>query len=62
MRHRSKISKPLRTDFLANQGQGFFPGDLEKAYQFPWQLDGHGQTVGILEFSSGYSVEDLQSF
>ncbi len=62
VRHRSKWREPRRTDFLANQGQGFFPGDLEKAYQFPWQFDGHGQTLGLLEFSSGYSVEDAQNF
>lgn len=54
--------KPQRTDALANQGQGFFPQDLTRAYQFPAQFDGRGQTIGLLEFSNGYSLSDVAGF
>ena len=47
---------------LANQGQGFFPSDLETAYRFPAQFDGSGQTIGLLEFSNGYSQSDIEGF
>ncbi len=54
--------RPTRTDVLANAGQGFFPQDLEKAYQFPAPFDGTGQCIGLLEFSNGYSLSDVRSF
>ncbi len=50
------------TELLANEGQGFFPQDLKTAYHFPPGLTGAGVTVGILEFSNGYSLQDLQGF
>lgn len=53
---------PRHTEELANQGQGFFPQDIKTAYQFPENLNGTGVTVGILEFSNGYSDSDLQAF
>lgn len=54
--------EPQQTERLANNGQGFFPRDLEKAYQFPVQFDGQGQTIGLLEFSNGYSTADVEDF
>lgn len=54
--------RPTRTDALANAGQGFFPDDLKKAYQFPVPFDGTGQCIGLLEFSNGYSVSDVHDF
>ncbi len=57
-----QFRKPHRTEQLANQGQGFFPADLKTAYQFPGQFDGTGQTIGLLEFSNGYSTNDVQQF
>ncbi len=53
---------PRHTEQLANGGQGFFPADLETAYHFPAQYDGSGQTIGLLEFSNGYSTSDVESF
>ncbi len=56
------VRHPKRTELLANQGQGFFPSDLKTAYRFPAGLDGTGVTLGILEFSNGYSVSDVEGF
>lgn len=53
---------PKSTDQLANNGQGFFPADLETAYQFPANNLGSGQTLGLLEFSNGYSLQDVTAF
>lgn len=52
---------PERMDQLANNGQGFFPADIVGAYQFPQGL-GQGLTIGLLEFSNGYNVKDLETF
>lgn len=54
--------EPQATEQLANGGQGFFPADLKTAYQFPAPFNGQGQTIGLLEFSNGYSLQDVQSF
>lgn len=53
---------PVDTEQLANQGQGFFPSDIQTAYNFPANLDGSGVTIGLLEFSNGYSAGDIQAF
>lgn len=46
----------------ANGGQGYYPGDIRNAYVIPADLDGSGQSIGILEFSNGFSLPDAQSF
>lgn len=45
-----------------NGGQGYFPSDIQRAYSFPSKWLGEGQTIGILEFSSGYSLPDAKAF
>lgn len=45
-----------------NGGQGYFPSDIRKYYNIPDNLDGSGQTIGILEFSNGYSLSDAELF
>ena len=47
---------------LANGGQGYFPADIRRLYNIPTNLTGAGQTIGILEFSSGYSLQDATLF
>ncbi|NMP22524.1 S53 family peptidase [Sulfobacillus harzensis] len=57
-----RFRTPTDSAQLANGGQGFFPQDLKTAYSFPRPYDGTGQTIGLLEFSNGYSTSDVQSF
>ncbi|MCL6516864.1 S53 family peptidase [Alicyclobacillus sp.] len=45
-----------------NAGQGYFPGDIRRLYHFPADLDGAGQTIGLLEFSNGYNLRDARQF
>lgn len=52
----------INAESLANQGQGFFPQDIQSMYSFPPLLDGTGTTIGLLEFSNGYNSYDLYSF
>jgi hypothetical protein len=47
---------------VPNGGQGYFPADIRRLYNFPNDLDGAGQTIGILEFSNGYNLRDAQQF
>ncbi|MDB5085670.1 MAG: kumamolysin-As precursor-like protein [Bacilli bacterium] len=47
---------------LPNNGSGYFPQDIRRLYTIPGDLDGTGQTIGILEFSNGYSMRDALSF
>lgn len=46
----------------ANSGQGYYPEDIGRAYDMPTDLDGSGQSTGILEFSNGFSLSDAQAF
>lgn len=47
---------------VPNGGQGYFPEDIKKLYNIPRELDGSGQTIGILEFSNGYNLRDAAYF
>lgn len=49
-------------DVVPNGGQGYFPQDIKQLYNIPGGLNGQGQTIGILEFSNGYSLRDAQQF
>jgi subtilase family serine protease len=45
-----------------NDGQGYFPQDIRRLYNFPNDLLGENQTIGILEFSNGYNLKDAHQF
>jgi len=47
---------------IPNSGQGYFPTDIRQLYNIPSGLDGTGQTIGILEFSNGYNLNDATQF
>lgn len=49
-------------DVVPNGGQGYFPQDIQQLYNIPAGLTGQGQTIGILEFSNGYSLRDAEQF
>lgn len=42
--------------------KGFLPDDIRNAYNIPQQYTGEGQTIGLLEFGSGYSQESIDGF
>ncbi|WP_169725445.1 S53 family peptidase [Alicyclobacillus contaminans] len=49
-------------DVVPNNGNGYYPADIRRLYNIPADLDGAGQTIGILEFSNGYSLRDAHQF
>ncbi|HTU46440.1 MAG TPA: S53 family peptidase [Bryobacteraceae bacterium] len=40
----------------------FTPPEVASAYNFPSDVNGSGQTIGIIELGGGYTTSDLQSF
>jgi len=40
----------------------YTPRQVAQLYQFPLEVDGRGQTVGILEFGGGYLPADLKTY
>jgi len=55
----------LRPHFRRNSdpaATGYSPLAVATAYDFPTQLTGVGQAIGILEFGGGFSASDLTSF
>jgi kumamolisin len=52
--------RPLMT--RTAEGVRYEPADLEQIYSFPPQLDGSGQTIGLLEFGGGFQAEDLDTY
>lgn len=49
-------------DAIPNDGQGYFPADIKQLYNIPSNRDGSGQTIGILEYSNGYNLNDAKQF
>lgn len=57
-----QVKRPINREQVPNQGQGFAPRDIAGAYSFPTSWDGTGITIGLLEFSNGYSTYDIMTF
>jgi kumamolisin len=64
-----KIAKALEkfSPVLPGAGASGLPKPLEvkeiaRLYNFPAELDGSGQTIGILEFGGGYRAEEIASY
>lgn len=54
-----------RTDDLmprATQSVSYTPLQIAQLYQFPEDVDGAGQTIGILELGGGYRPDDLRTY
>jgi len=46
----------------ADGAHAFNPGDVAKLYRFPTDVDGTGQTVGIIELGGGYRPQDITNY
>jgi kumamolisin len=46
----------------AAAGVSYTPRQVAQLYQFPLDVDGTGQTVGIVELGGGYKPEDLKNY
>lgn len=43
-------------------GQSYLPRQVAQFYNFPLNLDGTGQAIGIVELGGGYTTTDLQQY
>lgn len=62
MKRHIQIMNDTLSAVVPNGGEGYYPADIRRLYHFPDNWKGAGQTVGILEFSSGYSLRDATEF
>jgi kumamolisin len=57
------VAKPhVRQKKKLSPAPGFTPVQLAKLYNFPPELDGTGQTIGIIELGGGYTTDDLTTY
>ena len=61
-RARPYVTLPAEGDAGAPNDGSHLPGDLARLYDFPPDLDGRGECIGILEFGGGYRDSDLQAY
>ncbi len=59
---RPYVTLPQGPDAAATSSASYLPGDIARLYDFPPDLDGRGECIGLLEFGGGYRAEDLQRY
>ncbi len=52
----------MPTNPAPDGGRPFTATELARLYNFPSELDGSGQTIGIIELAGGYRMSDLNSY
>jgi kumamolisin len=58
-----KESAPLTDgNKQSTESDYFYPNEVARLYNFPSDLDGSGQCVGILEFGGGYVEDSLKTY
>jgi kumamolisin len=57
-----RVRKARAGKALASTGVSYTPIQVAELYQFPQDVDGSGQTVGILELGGGYKPADLKKY
>lgn len=57
-----RLAKPRAAQADQVVPTSFTPPQLARLYNFPAQLDGSGQCIGILEFGGGFDTTDLATY
>ncbi|HTY84937.1 MAG TPA: S53 family peptidase [Silvibacterium sp.] len=60
--HSSRQAWPRRGSSVHGRATSAHIQDLSHAYRFPPNLDGSGQTIGIIEFGGGFHPKDIEQF
>jgi kumamolisin len=60
--NRPQAKPHFRVKASAAQSVSYTPRQVAELYQFPLDVDGTGETVGILELGGGYHPVDLQNY
>jgi len=58
----AKRHAPNNAPTEADEAHPFNPDEVAKLYNFPPNVDGTGQTIGIIELGGGYRPEDLKNY
>ena len=48
--------------FAPHAARSYTPVQVGQAYSFPAEVDGDGETVGIIELGGGFETSDLQTY
>ena len=59
---RGASAKPAAQFQTAGPIQAFYANQLAKSYNFPTDVDGAGQTIGIVELGGGFRQTDLATY
>ena len=59
---RRGVSSNLSAAMPGDRAHPFNPNQVAALYSFPTDVDGAGQTIGIIELGGGYRPEDLQTY
>ncbi len=59
---RQKRTTEITAGARASAGVSYTPRQVAELYQFPLDVTGAGQTIGILEFGGGYRTADLKNY
>jgi kumamolisin len=57
-----RIKETVRPRLGAPRSISYTPLEIAQLYQFPLDVDGTGQAIGILELGGGYQPDDLQTY
>ena len=60
--HSSGHAWPARASMVHGRGTPASFDHLAKAYGFPPELDGAGETIGLIEFGGGFRLSDVEQF
>ncbi|HXO92951.1 MAG TPA: protease pro-enzyme activation domain-containing protein, partial [Candidatus Acidoferrum sp.] len=60
--HNSPHSRPRRRSAIRGHEATTTLNDLGRAYAFPSDFDGSGETFGLIEFGGGFYPEDIKEF
>ena len=56
------VARPMFRAAEAAPTHSFTPDQLSKIYGFPAGVNGHGQTIGIIELGGGFKKKDITSY
>ena len=60
--HSSPHSSPRRHSSIHEKKPAATLPDLARAYEFPPDFNGTGETIGLIEFGGGFRLEDIKAF
>ena len=57
-----RVRTPTGIAYPHAAGQSYRPSDIAALYQFPTDVDGTGEAIGLIELGGGFVADDLQQY